>query len=127
VTRLRATINDNDCRSGERSHLSTRRPRTARKRIPFPQPDVFFVNIRFLFTGDRLAFVTPPLQMRCISGGADRHSVSANGNGSDAAKSENPCVCKGFGIDRRQSASIVKAEGMGFEPTTPCGASDFES
>ena len=22
---------------------------------------------------------------------------------------------------------LAKAEGMGFEPTTPCGASDFES
>ena len=67
------------------------------------------------------------LHGRCKTGGAERHSVSANGNGSDATKSENPCACKGFGVDRRQLASIVKAEGMGFKPTTPCGAPDFES
>jgi hypothetical protein len=53
--------------------------------------------------------------------------MSVNGRGSDATKSKNPCDCKGFGTDRRQLASIVKAEGMGFEPTTPCGAPDFES
>lgn len=44
-------------------------------------------------------------------------------------KSQNPCFCKGFGADRRRLASIVKAEGMGFEPDAdfdatgilPCG------
>ena len=34
---------------------------------------------------------------------------------------------KGLVADRRQLSSAVKAEGMGFEPTTPCGAPDFES
>ncbi len=67
------------------------------------------------------------LHGRCISGGAERHSVSADGKGSGAVKSENPCVCKCLVADRRQLATIVKAEGMGFEPTTPCGAPDFES
>jgi len=67
------------------------------------------------------------LQMRCISDGVERHSPSPDGNGPADTKSENPCQCKGLVADRRQLSSTVKAEGMGFEPTTPCGASDFES
>ena len=67
------------------------------------------------------------LQMRCISDGAWGHSLSSNGNGPSDPKSENPCQSKGLVADRRQLATAGKAEGMGFEPTTPCGAPDFES
>ncbi len=67
------------------------------------------------------------LQMRCTLDGVERHSVSADGNEQADTASENPCQCKGLVADRRQLSSTVKAEGMGFEPTTPCGAPDFES
>jgi integrase len=67
------------------------------------------------------------LQMRCILGGAEGQSASPADNAQVAPKSENPCQCKGLVADRRQLATADKAEGMGFEPTTPCGAPDFES
>ena len=67
------------------------------------------------------------LQMRCTSDGVERHSLSADGNGQADTQNENPCQSKGLVADRRQLSSPVKAEGMGFEPTTPCGAPDFES
>ena len=53
--------------------------------------------------------------------------MSADGSGKADRKCENPCQGKGLVADRRQLAAGVKAEGMGFEPTTPCGAPDFES
>jgi hypothetical protein len=38
-----------------------------------------------------------------------------------------PLWHKGFGIVWRSLALVVKAEGTGVDPSTPCGAPDFES
>ncbi len=53
------------------------------------------------------------LQMRCISGGAEGHSLSADGNAHSDPEFKNPCQSKGLVADRRQLAAVVKAEGTG--------------
>jgi site-specific recombinase XerC len=68
----------------------------------------------------------PALQMRCISGGADGHSVSQPGTTEAADKQDNPCPGHSLGSDRRQMAQPVKAEGTGLEPATPLGAPHFQ-
>ena len=67
------------------------------------------------------------LHVRCISGGTERQPVSSAGTDSDDQKSLNPRVNKGLGNNCHRLAINVKAEDMGFEPTTHCWASDFES
>ena len=48
------------------------------------------------------------LQMRCISGGSEGHSVSMNGNGHADQKRQNPRHCKGFDAVRRWLSEVVK-------------------
>ena len=58
------------------------------------------------------------LQMRCISGGAEGHSVSPPGSRSAAKKGQNPCRHKGLVIERRQLSPAVRAEGTGTDGPT---------
>jgi integrase len=60
----------------------------------------------------------PALQMRCISGGSEGHSMSLNGNGPVALKLRNPRECKGFDAVWRFLSDIVKIGATGFEPAT---------
>jgi hypothetical protein len=53
------------------------------------------------------------LQMRCISGGVGRHSLSSAGTDRSAQKRQNPCECKGFDAARRQLATGGKMEAAG--------------
>ncbi len=64
------------------------------------------------------------LQMRCISGGAEGHSLSADGNAHSDPEFKNPCQSKGLVADRRQLAAVVKAEGTGVESTSDFDAID---
>ena len=43
------------------------------------------------------------------------------------ARCQNKAGSQGVMFEHLASLKLVDAEGMGFEPTTPCGASDFES
>ena len=60
----------------------------------------------------------PALQMRCISGGSEGHSMSLNGNGHADQKRQNPRECKGFDAVWRLLSDIVKIGATGFEPAT---------
>lgn len=62
------------------------------------------------------------LQMRCISGDSDRHSVSSDGVVSPAPKRQNPCQSKGFVTDRHRLSPGGKVEAAGIEPAS-CGTS----
>jgi len=55
------------------------------------------------------------LQMRCISGVSEGHSVSQPGTEPASKKSQNPCQGKGFDTDRRQVSSLGKVEAAGIE------------
>lgn len=56
---------------------------------------------------------TSALQMRCISGGSDRLSVSADVSLPTVIKRRNPCGGKGFDVDRRQLAKTGNLEAAG--------------
>ena len=58
------------------------------------------------------------LQMRCISGGSEGHSVSMNGSGSAGQKRQNPRDCKGFDAIWQWLSQVVKIGATGFEPAT---------
>jgi len=58
------------------------------------------------------------LQMRCISGGAEGHSVSLDGNQATVQKRQNPRGCKGFDVVWQWLAEIAKIGATGFEPAT---------
>jgi len=58
------------------------------------------------------------LQMRCISGGSERHSVSLDGNEATVQKRQNPRGCKGFDVVWQWLAEIAKIGATGFEPAT---------
>jgi integrase len=58
------------------------------------------------------------LQMRCISGGFDGHSVSRPVGDSTDKKGQNPCQGKGFDADRRQVSPPDKVEAAGIEPAS---------
>ncbi len=60
------------------------------------------------------------LQMRCISGGAEGHSVTLNGNDATQKKSLNPSRSKGLGTCRHPLSSADKVPEVGLEPTHPC-------
>jgi site-specific recombinase XerD len=60
----------------------------------------------------------PALQMRCISGGSESHSVSLNGNGQADQKRQNPRGCKGFDAIWQWLSEVVKIGATGFEPAT---------
>jgi hypothetical protein len=53
---------------------------------------------------------------RCILGGAEGHSVTTIGKGESDLKRQNPCDCKGFGVDRRQLSLTDKEPAAGVEP-----------
>jgi integrase len=53
------------------------------------------------------------LQMRCISGGAECHSVSLDGNGHDDQKRQNPRGCKGFDAVWQWLSEVVKIGATG--------------
>ncbi len=58
------------------------------------------------------------LQMRCISGGSEGHSVSLNGNEGTDQKRQNPRHCKGFDAVWQFVSDVVKIGATGFEPAT---------
>jgi len=58
------------------------------------------------------------LHGRCILGGSEGHSVSSPGVEGSDQKRQNPCGCKGFDKDRRQSSSTGKLEAAGIEPAS---------
>ncbi len=58
------------------------------------------------------------LQMRCISGGSESHSVSLDGNGHADQKRQNPRNCKGFDAIWQWLSEVVKIGATGFEPAT---------
>ncbi len=58
------------------------------------------------------------LQMRCIFGGAEGHSVSLDGNQPTDQKRQNPRSRKGFDVDRRSLATNGKVEAAGIEPAS---------
>jgi site-specific recombinase XerD len=67
------------------------------------------------------------LHGRCNLCGAGSHSPSPVGNGKAQAKRRNPRNIKGIDNRCRPLASVVRAEGMGLEPTTGFPALDFQS
>lgn len=69
---------------------------------------------------------TPALQMRCISGVPEGHSVATPGNGSEAKERRNPCRGKGFGNECRPLSIHDKLEAGGIEPPS-CDPSDKAS
>ncbi len=58
------------------------------------------------------------LQMRCISGGSEGHSVSLDGNEATVQKRQNPRTCKGFDVVWQWMSEIAKIGATGFEPAT---------
>jgi len=58
------------------------------------------------------------LQMRCISGGSEGHSVSLDGNRNADQKRQNPRTCKGFDVVWQWMSEIAKIGATGFEPAT---------
>jgi integrase/recombinase XerD len=69
----------------------------------------------------------PALQMRCNSGGAGRHSLALDGKAPAGSVGKNSLHKPGLGTGRQELALVVSAEGKGFEPSTGCPATDFES
>ncbi len=58
------------------------------------------------------------LQMRCISGGSEGHSVSLDGNEATVQKRQNPRTCKGFDVVWQWMSEIAKIGATGFEPAS---------
>ncbi len=58
------------------------------------------------------------LQMRCIFGGAEGHSVSSAGTEGQVQKRQNPRSRKGFGVDRRSLSTNGNMEAAGIEPAS---------
>lgn len=60
------------------------------------------------------------LQMRCISGGFECHSVALDGKTPTKRKRPTPCQCKSLGVDCRRLSIGGKMEAGGIEPPTSC-------
>ncbi len=83
-------------------------------------------SLRLVTPEDLVAVDTPPaasapeaaLQMRCISGGAEGHSVSLDGNQASDHKRQNPRHCKGFDAVWQFVSELVEIGATGFEPAT---------
>jgi len=58
------------------------------------------------------------LQMRCIPGGSEGHSLSLDGNEATDQKRQNPRGCKGFDVVWQWLSQVVKIGATGFEPAT---------
>jgi hypothetical protein len=58
------------------------------------------------------------LHGRCTSDGAKGQSVASNGNEGTAAKRQNPCVSKGFGVVCHRLSLGDAIGATGFEPAT---------
>ena len=66
------------------------------------------------------------LHGRCTLGGAEGHALAIDGNAPNQDPQLNPFCSKGLVVDRRQLASVVKAEGTGLEPATGFPARHFQ-